>query len=244
MPRTRLGFLVCDVPLQHLADRHGDYPAMFADAFAEVSDVIDWQVYRVSEGQMAGSPAECDAWLISGSRHGAYDDLPWIEPLAAFVRAIDAAHVPCVGLCFGHQMIAHALGAPVAKSERGWGLGIHSYALESGASRAWMAPPLPEVVLPVCHQDQVLALPPGATRLAANQHCPNFIVQFSDSLLGIQGHPEFSPAFLGELVEWRRDDLPAAVYDSARSSLQRAHDNRTVKQWILQFLQLPLRAPG
>ncbi|MEX2482153.1 MAG: hypothetical protein WD928_14950, partial [Gammaproteobacteria bacterium] len=85
MSRYRLGFLLCDHPIEHLARPFGDYPTMFARAFGAVSDAIDWQVYDVTAGSLPATPGDCDGWMISGSRHGAYDALPWMAPLAAAV---------------------------------------------------------------------------------------------------------------------------------------------------------------
>ena len=58
---------------------------------------------------------DADGWLITGSRHGAYEDHPWIPPLEEFIRDAYAAQVPLVGICFGHQIIAQAMGGKVEK---------------------------------------------------------------------------------------------------------------------------------
>ncbi len=239
--RYRLGFLRCDHALGHLAERYGDYPEMFARAFAEVTDRIDWRVYDATAGELPNAVDECDGYLISGSRHGAYDALTWIAPLAEFIRRLADGGRPLVGLCFGHQIIAHALGAEVRKADQGWGIGIHAYHVDRPT--AWMQPPRETFTVPVCHQDQVLSLPPGACRLASSAHCENFIVEYNPTTLGIQGHPEFERAFIAELVEWRHDSLPAQTYAAARKSLDRRHDNATVKTWILRFLGIPARDP-
>lgn len=232
----RLGFLLCDHALAHLAERFGDYPEMFERAFAEVSDAIDWDVYDVTAGELPVTAETCDGYLISGSRHGAYDDLPWIAPLEAFLRRASNCR-PVVGLCFGHQVLGQALGGEVAKSDRGWGLGIRPY--EVMEAEPWMNPPRDSFIVPVCHQDQVVRLPPGARRVARSPHCENFVVRYDERAIGIQGHPEFSPEFVSALVDWRREGLPEDVYADARASLASAHDNATVKRWILRFLGIP-----
>jgi GMP synthase-like glutamine amidotransferase len=70
---------------------------------------------------------DCDGWLITGSRFGAYEDHPFIPPLEDFIRAAYAAHVPVVGICFGHQIIAQAMGGKVEKYAGGWSVGPTEY---------------------------------------------------------------------------------------------------------------------
>ncbi len=233
----RLGFLLCDRVLEHIADQFSDYPEMFARAFAEVSDAIEWRVFDLIESAVPPSVDACDGYLISGSRHGAYDDLPWIPLLESFIRDVAASEKPMVGLCFGHQILGQALGGEVKKVPQGWGIGIHEY--EVDIDESWMQPQRASFVVPVCHQDQVIELPPGARRVAHNGHCENFVVRYADRVLGIQGHPEFSVEFITMLVEWRKDKMTAATYARARDSLSRAHDNRIIKHWIASFLGIP-----
>jgi GMP synthase-like glutamine amidotransferase len=233
----RLGFLLCDHVLEQAADQFPDYPDMFAAAFAEVTDAIEWQVFDLTREEMPAHANACDGYLVSGSRHGAYDALPWIPGLEQFIRDVARSGRPMVGLCFGHQIVGQALGGRVEIAPQGWGLGIREVAVTM--DEPWMRPQRERFAVPVCHQDQVTALPPGAVRLASNGHCENFIVRFTDRILGIQGHPEFSVDFMGMLVQWRKDRMPEETYLAALESLGRAHHNRILKQWIVTFLGIP-----
>ncbi len=238
----RLGFLLCDHVLEHFAEQFPDYPDMFAEAFGEVTTDIECQVCDITREELPPDANACDGYLISGSRHGAYDALPWIAGLETFIRDVAQNGQPMVGLCFGHQILGQALGGQVEIAPQGWGLGIREYEVLS--DEPWMRPQRVRFVVPVCHQDQVIALPPGAVRLARNSHCENFIVRFTDRILGVQGHPEFSVEFMRMLVDWRKDRLPEATYLAALQSLDRAHDNRILKQWIITFLGIPATGGG
>ena len=137
------------------------YPAMFETLLAPHLPGWTYQSVALSRGQTLPDPAGLDAILITGSPAGVYDDVPWMTSLMDFIRWAANAQVPQIGICFGHQAIAHALGAKVAKSDKGWGIGRHVY--DVIAAPSWMRAPPPDTFsLGVSHQDQVLPLPPGA----------------------------------------------------------------------------------
>ena len=151
---------------------------MFEALLAAVDPGLEFATVRVVAGEMPAAPGQADAWLVTGSRHGVYDDLPWIEPLKAFLRACVAARVPVVGICFGHQILAEALGGRVVKSDRGWGLGVQDYELV--AHPGWMADLPDRFAVRALHQDQVVALPPAATVLARSPHCDFAALAYGD----------------------------------------------------------------
>jgi GMP synthase (glutamine-hydrolysing) len=238
----RLGILLCDHALAVLAARFCDYDQMLEQAFAPLHAAITWRVYDVIGGQLPAHIEECDGYLLSGSRHGCGDRLDWMLRLEDFIRALHGGDRALVGLCFGHQLMAQALGGEVQRAATGWGVGIRQYQVLAHAP--WMAPALPRFALPVCHQDQVVRLPAGATCLAGSSHCAHFIVTYAPHMLGIQGHPEFEPAFLDALLDTLRGVLPEATRRAALASLDARHDSWSIKHWILQFLGIPLTRAG
>lgn len=232
----RLGLLACDFMPDNLSDRFDDYPDMFARALALTGKPVQWRVYRAYAEELPAAPDECDGYITTGSRSGAYDGEPWIAALERFIVSLIGSGRPLVGICFGHQLIAQALGGRVERSPRGWGIGLHEYDIL--ASQPWMTPPRARFTVPVCHQDQVTALPPGAIRVARSDHCENFVIHFNDTMIGIQGHPEFERDYIGVLLEQRRDLIVGPTRDGALASLTRNHDNAIVMAWIAAFLAL------
>ncbi|MEH8117082.1 glutamine amidotransferase [Aeromonas allosaccharophila] len=238
----RLGILDCDRLDPDLADRFGPvYSEMFIRGFAALAPELEFRVWSALDGELPEDLHECDAWLITGSRHDAYSDIPWIQALRAWIRQAHDADVKLAGVCFGHQVIAQALGGEVVKSTKGWGLGVSVHLML--ADEPWMAPARDQIRILASHQDQVALLPPGATRLAGNDFCPNFMFLQGDHIVAIQGHPEFSVEYNRALIERRRGLLPDERYQSSLSSLEGEVDSATMMQWLLQFLGiLPLRA--
>ncbi|MCQ4055481.1 MULTISPECIES: glutamine amidotransferase-related protein [Aeromonas] len=238
----RLGILDCDRLDPDLADRFGPvYSEMFIRGFQPLAPELEFRVWSAIDGELPEDLHECDAWLITGSRHDAYSDIPWIQALRGWIRRAHDADVKLAGICFGHQVIAQALGGEVVKSTKGWGLGVSVHPMLEDAP--WMAPSRDHIRILASHQDQVALLPPGATRLAGNDFCPNFMFLQGDNIVAIQGHPEFSVEYNRALIERRRGLLPDERYQSSLSSLEGEVDSTTMMQWLLQFLGiLPLRA--
>lgn len=231
----RLGILDCDRLDPDLADHFGPvYSEMFIKGFRALAPELEFRIWSALDGELPDDLQECDAWLITGSRHDAYSDLPWIQALRAWIRLAHDADVKLAGVCFGHQVIAQALGGEVVKSTKGWGLGVSVHPML--ATGSWMQPGLDQIRILASHQDQVALLPLGATRLAGNDFCPNFMFLQGDHIVAIQGHPEFSVEYNRALIERRRDFLSDDRYQSSLSSLEGEVDSATMMQWLLQFL--------
>ena len=222
----KIGILETGRPPGNLADGFGDYPAMFA---ALLGPEFEAESYDVVADELP-NPAARDAYLITGSPAGVYDALPWIEPLKEFIRA--ASDRKMVGICFGHQIMAEALGGHVEKSDRGWSTGLHRY--EIVRREPWMDGEI-SVALPASHQDQVVVQPPNSEVTVASDFTPFAGLAWTDRpAISFQFHPEFSPAFAKALVQKRYDVVPDP--DAAIASLDAPNDHARVAQWIRNFL--------
>ena len=168
--------------------------------------------------------------LITGSPAGVYDPLPWIAPLMDFIRSADGAKM--IGVCFGHQVMAEALGGHVEKSDKGWGAGLHRYAVVR--DERWIDS-AGTIAIPASHQDQVIMQPPNTNVVAASDFTPFAALAWTDRpAISFQFHPEFSPAFAKALIEKRYDRIPEP--EAAIASLDAPNDNHAVGGWIRRFL--------
>jgi GMP synthase-like glutamine amidotransferase len=227
-----IGILVTGHPPGDLAQRFGDYPAMFAALLGPDFTVA---AYDVTQGEWPAGPDAHPAYIVTGSPAGVYEDHPWIEPLKAFLRAAKN-QAKLVGICFGHQIMAEAFGGRVEKSGRGWGVGLQRYDVRARAP--WMDE-AEAIAIPVSHQDQIVAQPPASTILAASDFSPYGVLAYEDQpALSMQFHPEFEPAFTKALIEGRRGALPDP--DAAIASLDAPDDRARVGAWIRGFLEAPL----
>lgn len=228
----RLGLLVCDHVSADLRSVAGDYSDMFRRLF-ESHPEVELVTYDLTAGRGPDSPEESDAWIATGSRHSVYDGEAWIEAFAELVRHIHASEVPYVGVCFGHQMIAHALGGKVQRAEQGWGVGVKEVTVTDPPS--WLGRTSYRVLN--SHADQVTGVPPDARVLGGNEHCEVSLMQVGDRMLGIQGHPEFTPDYAEALLHARRGRvIPAATADAALASLADPPDPRILADAVVRFL--------
>lgn len=202
----------------------GDYTAMYSDMLA--GHGFTFQTWSVVDMDFPSGPEEADGWLISGSKHGAYEDHAFIPPLEDLVRQIVLAKRPLVGICFGHQIIAQALGGTVEKFAGGWSVGRHEYRIgdQTLYLNAW-------------HQDQVTALPDGAEKIGSNDFCSNAMIHYPDTALTIQPHPEFKAPAIDALLASRADTVPQDLQDAARAALPLPDDNRIAADMLAAFLK-------
>lgn len=230
----KIGILQCDDVLVQLQPEFGNYPQMFQQLMDQVRDDLSYITYDVRLGEYPASLDECDGYVTTGSRHGVNDGLAWLNELEGFVRQLYKAGKPFVGICFGHQLLAKALGGRVERSARGWGVGVSFN--EVSQVMDWMQPSQSGLDLVVSHQDQITLLPDNTQVLASSQFCPFYLIQVGQHMLGVQGHPEFSRPYSAALTDNRRDRIPASRVREAFVSLQGDVDALLATRWILNFI--------
>jgi len=195
---TTVGLLVCGAFSDKIMKKHaGAYEDFFIRDLSAADPTLSFKVYRVFEGHFPEHERECDAWLVTGSASGVYEDLPWIAPLFDLIRRIYKDGMPLVGICFGHQALAQALGGHVQKSTQGWGLGVQCYQM----TRELPGIEEDRLNLHAIHQDQVVDIPPQAKVIAYNDHCPVAGLRYRGRAVSLQPHPEFTSDFERDLID-------------------------------------------
>lgn len=225
----KIGILQTGQSPDTLRPEQGDYPGMFERLLE--GHGFEFKTWLVEEMDFPDSPQDADGWLITGSKHGVYEDHPFIPPLEQLVRDAMAARVPVVGICFGHQLMAQALGGKVEKFPGGWAIGPQTYDIEGTTMtvNAW-------------HQDQIITPPPGARVIASNGFCRYAGLAYDDLGWSVQPHPEFGDAFIRGLIRTRAVGVvPDAQLRDAEAALGQPLDSPAVGDRIAEFLK---RAAG
>lgn len=188
---------------------------------------FDVEGYNVVDGVFPETVLAADGWLITGSKHGAYEPHPWIPPLEDFIRETYAAGIPMIGVCFGHQIIAQAMGGRVEKFDKGWSVGLTDYDINgrSYAINAW-------------HKDQVVERPAQAEVFARTDFCENAGLLYGDRIWTIQPHPEYDAAFMDNLIETRGAGVvPEALLQEAKATLDSPSDRMEIAKMMADFFK-------
>ena len=209
----RIGILQTGHGTPEMIEAQGDIDSIFMRLLGGRG--FEFQTYAVVDGAFPGGVDDADGWLITGSKHGAYEDHNWIPPLEQLIRDIYADGRPMIGVCFGHQIVAQALGGKVAKFDGGWSVGHRSYEIngETMHFNAW-------------HQDQVVDLPDGAEVIGSNEFCAHAALLYDNRILTIQPHPEFDAEVIDLLIRTRGPGVvPEDLLKAANDNLSKPTDS-------------------
>ena len=229
----KLGILDCDYIHKDLRKEYVSYSHMFQALFMQVAPSVSFISYPVIEGVYPESPEECDGYIITGSKSSVYDSDEWLGHLSNYVKNLASHRKKMIGICFGHQLLAHVLGGLTSKSNKGWGVGVMPSKIITNPE--WMQPSMSSYSLLVSHQDQVVQLPPNSTLIAESAFCNYSAFQVEDYALGFQGHPEFVRDYSRRLMEMRRDRIPHERVEDGIKSLTENADHLLIAQWMINF---------
>lgn len=218
---------------------HGDLPEWFRSALGSPADALD--VVRVFEGEDLPAPGVHRAAIITGSWAMVTDRLAWSEAVARWIRDAMVMDMPLFGVCYGHQLIAHALGGKVGYHPAGLEVGCQSIELLPGAAADPIAQNLPQrFQAHLTHLQTVLELPLGATVLARSSHDPHQIVRYGPNALSTQFHPEFTTDISAACIVRRADTLrnegrnPDALLDELRET---PHASELLRRFVRTYVE-------
>ena len=231
----KIGILEADRLSEALRKQYGSYGDMVENLLQPVDEKLSFSRYQVTESHYPENIDDCDAYLITGSKSSIYDDKPWIKQLHDYVITLAGRQKKLVGICFGHQLIAQALGGRAQKSEKGWGIGLATSTVY--VSKPWMDQAKETFALIVSHKDQVTALPPHAELIAGDDFCAYASYQIGDHILAFQGHPEFTPEYARQSMHGRREMIGEQRYQQGVASLSQDADHLLIAKWIVNFVR-------
>lgn len=221
-----IGILVAGHFDEVMIAKHGDIDAVLARVLCD--EALRFTTYTVCDGHFPQCVSEADGWIISGSIHCANDDIPWINQLKDLTCQIVSADKPLVGICFGHQVIASALGGIVEPFSGGWAMGGHQYQIDNNRSStrviAW-------------HQDQVIAKPDSAECIGSSPFCQFAFLHYPGKVFTMQPHPEFSLALARDLLNAKQHNFSMHQVDQVKGSLEQALDSALLHRSIIEFLR-------
>ncbi|KAL9949954.1 hypothetical protein ACHAQF_000204 [Verticillium nonalfalfae] len=244
----RLAILEADTPLPETQATYKGYGGVFTallrtaaltlPAPAPLDSLVTITTHDVvNDPSSYPDPDTIDAILVTGSRHTAYDDEPWILALVDYTaRCLATGRVRAIGVCFGHQIIARALGGTVRTSPKGWEVAVTDVTLTPVARDLFG---LDVLRIHQMHRDEVVDVPSGAESLAATDTCPVQGYYAKGRYIAVQGHPEFTGPIVAEILASRHkmgifgDDMYAEAVE--RAGIE--HDGVAVGRGFLNFLQ-------
>ena len=236
MNTLTIGILLTDHVVPELLQDHGDQTDFYDYIFNLADPTVKLNIYDVVLDEYPQSIDECDGYLITGSKLSVYDAEDWIRKLEIFVQELNERKKALLGVCFGHQLIAKALGGKSEKASVGWTLGVQNYKFQD--TFPWVNNQSQSVGLIHSHQDQVIELPEQAELIASNSRVPIAMFKIGDHIMSMQGHPEFTSEYANAVATMRKDVLGKELYQQASESLKnQIADNVEVAKWWVDFFR-------
>lgn len=221
----RLAILMTNTDESAFAQRYPKDGEKFSDLLWLSRPHWVFKVFSVKDGEFPAH-LDFDGFLITGSPASVHDGAEWITALEHYVRDIVEHKIPLFGACFGHQVIARALGGRVALNPQGWVLGrVETRFIEGEAT----------VPLYAAHKEQVLDVPKGGRVTARTKGCPIAGFAIGTHVLTTQYHPEMTLEFVSALLEEFASEIGHETTRQAATTLTEPTDHQALSEWITAF---------
>ena len=230
----KINIILCDTFPGLLPPYIPSYVSMFTNLFNSVCNDADYHVYEAMNGVLPDEFRQHELYVITGCNLSAYDDIAWIKKLCEWIKEADKANIKLVGVCFGHQIIAHALGGKVEKAANGWGVGIREAVITDKTTQQMLGNTILRLLYN--HHDQVVELPKRATLIASSRFCPIESFRIDNNIITFQGHPEYVTDYERHLINNFADNEPDDTKAAALSSMaQNNHNGKEVADMLVKW---------
>jgi len=243
-PRLRIAVLECDKPLTNTAARFGGYGGVFEHVLSQSARLVGYPLELLSftafdvveKMEYPPSLDEFDAVLLTGSRHNSFENPEWNVKLVEYMKQVLAQErVRVIGVCYGHQIVGRALGAPLGRNDKGWEASVCTMDLTSKGKELFGKSQLSIMQM---HRDVLYEYPEGVEGLGTSPVCNTQGMYARNRLLTTQGHPEFTEDIVREIVNSRAeigafdDDMKVDLL----SRVAKAHDGVVIGGAFIKFL--------
>lgn len=232
----KINVLLCDTFPGRLPEDIPSYVSMHEKLFSDAVGKVDFEVFMAMEGELPQQLHLDEIYMIPGCMYSAYDPLPWIDALQKWALDAVTRGVFLVGICFGHQLIAQAMGGTVEHYSGGWGTGVR----ESTVIDESMLEYFPDGKLRLLynHHDQVITPPEGSVTLATSKFCRFEVLCYGQHVYTFQGHPEYTPYYMEYYLNNLSADQDPKIVEQALRSLQAMKPQGIeVARWILTMFK-------
>jgi GMP synthase (glutamine-hydrolysing) len=218
--------------------RHRDFEHWFLNQLPSAREV---KVINVAAGESPGNPWDWSGIMVTGSPAMVTDREEWSENTAKWLVHAVAQQIPVLGVCYGHQLLAHALGGVVGGRTQGRESGTLEVRLNDQGTSDLLLGSLPrQFPAHLTHQQSVLQLPESAIRLASSELEPNQVFRIGPRAWGVQFHPEFTADIMREYLAIQKGGLEQQG-QNADHLIDQVSDTRDATRLLSAFARLAAR---
>ncbi|XP_065872472.1 gamma-glutamyl peptidase 5-like [Euphorbia lathyris] len=232
--------LLCAEDSEYVKKKYGGYFGVFVRMLGEEGEA--WVVYRVANGEFPDDEEieSFDGFVITGSCNDAHGNDVWICKLMNLLKKLDSMKKKVLGICFGHQILARALGGKTGRAVSGWDMGVTTIHFSS-SSKLFSSLKMPASLSIIeCHRDEVKELPPKAEVIGWSEKTGIEMFKYGDHMMGIQGHPEYTKDILLHLIDrlLQRTYILDSFADEIKANLDEQEPDREAwKMLCTNFLK-------